>query len=98
MRVGIEIIHVLKRSESLIILLTSYTCIVGVVELLSCVLLFGTPHTVGPQAPLTVGLYRQEFWSGLPFPAPQNLPTPGIKPASAALAGGFYTQVCHWEV
>ena len=34
---------------------------------------------------------RQEYWSGLPFPSPGDLPDPGIKPASPALAGGFFT-------
>ena len=36
-------------------------------------------------------LSRQEHWSGLPFPPPGDLPDPGIKPASPALAGGFFT-------
>ena len=39
---------------------------------------------------------RQEYWSGLPFPTPGDLPDPGIEPAylaSAALAGGFFTTV-----
>ena len=34
---------------------------------------------------------RQEYWSGLPFPSPENLPNPGIKPVSPALTGGFFT-------
>ena len=34
---------------------------------------------------------RQEFWSGLPFPSPGNIPDPGIKPLSPVLAGGFFT-------
>ena len=38
-----------------------------------------------PQAPLTVGISRQEYRSGLPFPSPGDLPNPGIKPASPAL-------------
>ena len=33
---------------------------------------------------------RQEYWSGLPFPSPGDLPDPGIKPVSPALVGGFY--------
>ena len=47
----------------------------------------------GLQAPLSKGSPRQEYWSGLPFPA-EDLPQPGIKPtfpASPALAGGFFT-------
>ena len=38
-----------------------------------------------------MGFPRQEYWSGLPFPSPGDLPIPGIKPASPALAGGFFT-------
>jgi len=37
-----------------------------------------TPWTVAPQAPLCMGFSRQEYWSGLPFPSPGNLPHPGI--------------------
>ena len=52
---------------------------------------FATPWTGIHQAPLCLGLSRQEYWSGLPFPPPGDLPDPGIKPASPALAGGFLT-------
>ena len=48
-----------------------------------------------PQAPLSIGLSQQECWSGLPFPPPEDLPDPGIEPASPAapaLAGGFFPQ------
>ena len=46
--------------------------------------LFATPWTVAHQSPLSMGFSRQEYWSGLPFPAPGNLPNPGIEPASVA--------------
>ena len=55
---------------------------------------FATPWTVARQAPLSMGFPRQEYWSGLPFPPPADLPDPGIEPASLmspALAGGFFT-------
>ena len=52
---------------------------------------FVTPWTVAPQVPLSMGFPRQEYWSGLPFPSLRELPNPGIKPASPALAGGFFT-------
>ena len=52
---------------------------------------FGTPWTVAHQAPLSAGFPRQEYWSGLPFPSPGNLPYPGIESTSPALAGGFFT-------
>ena len=41
--------------------------------------------TVAYQAPLSVGFSKQEYWSGLPFPSPGDLPDPGIKPGSPAL-------------
>ena len=49
-----------------------------------------TPWTVAHQAPLSMGFSRQEYWSGLPFPPPEDLPDPGIKPASLELAGRFF--------
>ena len=59
-----------------------------------------TPWTVAHQAPLSLGLFRQAYWSGLPFPAPGDLPDPGIEPmslSSAALAGRFFTNSTTWE-
>ena len=50
-----------------------------------------TPWTVAHRAPLSMGFPRQEYWRGLPFPSPGDLPDPGIKPASPAVAGGFFT-------
>jgi len=50
-----------------------------------------TPWTVACQAPWSKGFPRQESWSGLPFPSPGNLPDPGIKLMSPALAGRFFT-------
>ena len=52
---------------------------------LSRVQLFVTPRTVADQAPPSMGFSRQEYWSGLPFPSPGDLPNPGIKPGSPAL-------------
>jgi len=52
---------------------------------------FVTAWTVACQAPLSIGFSRQEYWSGWPFPSPRELPYPGIKPMSPALAGGFFT-------
>ena len=53
--------------------------------LLSCVQLFATLWTVAHQVPLCMGFFRQEYWSGLPFPSPGDRPDPGIKPGSSAL-------------
>ena len=55
------------------------------VKLLSCVQLFATPWTVAHQAPPSMEFSRQEYWSGLPFPSPGDLPNPGIKPRSLEL-------------
>ena len=55
------------------------------VKSLSHVRLFVTPWTVAHQAPLSMGFSRQEYWSGLPFPSPGDLPDPGIEPGSPAL-------------
>ena len=59
----------------------------------SLVQLFATPSSVAHQAPLSMGFSRPEYWSGLPFPPPEELPNPGIELASLrspALAGGFF--------
>ena len=52
---------------------------------LSHVWLFATPGTVAYQALPSMGFSRQEYWSGLPFPSPGDLPNPGIEPGSPAL-------------
>ena len=47
--------------------------------------LFGIPCSIAHQIPLSMGFVRQEYWSGLPFPSPGNLPDPGIEPRSLTL-------------
>ena len=62
--------------------------------MLSLIRLFATPWIVANQASLSMGFPRQEYWSGLPFPSPSELPDPGIECVSLespALAGGFFT-------
>ena len=54
-------------------------------ETLNHVWLFATPWTVAYQAPLSMEFSRQEYWNGLPFPSPGDLPDPGIEPGSPAL-------------
>ena len=49
-----------------------------------------TQWTVACQVPLSMGISRQEYWSGLPFPSLEYLPDPGIEPAYPALAGRFF--------
>ena len=58
--------------------------------------LFATLWTVAHQVPLSIGFIRQEYWSGLPFPPPGDLPFSGIEPESPVspeLAGRFFN---HW--
>ena len=55
------------------------------VQSLSHVRLFVTPGTVAHQTPLSMGFSRQDYWSGLPFPSPGDLPNPEIKCWSPAL-------------
>ena len=63
-----------------------YICIyIYIVKLLSHVCLLVTPWTVAHQAPPSMEFSRQEYWSGLPFPSPGDLPDPGVKPGSPAL-------------
>ena len=67
----------------------------------SCVQLFVTLWTVAYRDPLSMRFSRQEYWCGLPCPAPGDLPDLGIKPApfmSPALAGVFFTTNFTWEV
>ena len=52
---------------------------------LSCVWLFASPWTVAYHASLSMGFSRQEYWSGLPFPSPEDLFHPGIEPRSPTL-------------
>ena len=61
--------------------------VVGVCSVMSQ--LFATPMDC--QAPLFMGFSRQEYWSGLPFPSPEDLPNPGIESVSLALASEFFT-------
>ena len=54
-----------------------------------------------PEAPLSMGFSRQEYWIRLPCPSPGSLPNPGIKPmslTSSALIAGFFTTISTWEV
>ena len=71
-----------------------------VISRLSRVWLFATLWTIAHQGLLSVVFSRQEYWSGLPFPPPGDLPDPGIEPSSLtspALAGGFFTVRTTWE-
>ena len=67
--------------------------------MLSPVQLFAAPWTTACQTPLCMEFSRQEYWSGLPFPTPEDLPDPVIEReslASPALVGGFLTTSAIW--
>ena len=67
----------------------------------SRVWVFATLQTVACQAPLSMGFSREEYWSGLPFPSPGDLPDPGIQPTSftsPALAGRFFITSATWKM
>ena len=68
--------------------------------MLSRVQLFAAPWTVARQVSLSIEFSSQEYWIGLSFPPPGDLPNSGIEPASLvppALAGGFFTTSATWE-
>ena len=68
---------------------------------LSLVQLFATPWTVTHQALLSMRFFRQEYWSGLPFPPPGDLHNPATESlslVSPGLAGGYFTTGTTWEV
>ena len=66
--------------------------------MLSHVQLFATPWTVTCQPPQSMAFSRQEYWSGLPVPAPGDLPDPRTERESPELAGGFFLTSATWEV
>ena len=55
------------------------------------------PWTVTCQAPLSMGFSNQEYWSGLPFPSPGDLPNPGIEPGSPALQADPWVGKIPWR-
>ena len=76
-------------NESGSTLVTSlYLVVVGVLASKSCLTL-ATPWTVARQPPLPMEFSRQEYWNGLPFPSPGDLPEPGMEPESPALQAVF---------
>ena len=77
-----------------------YIFVLCVLSHFSHVQLGATRWTIACRVPLSMGFSRQEYWSGLPFPSPGDLPNPGLKPVylmSHALAGGFFITSATWE-
>ena len=87
-------------SLSMLIFLICEYIHVCVLSSFSCVWLFVTPPTAARQAPLSMGVSRQEYWNRLPCPPQRLLPDPGITPASLmspVLAGRVFTTSATWE-
>ena len=77
-----------KEINNLMLIIKSVDTLVVIkvkLKSLSPVQLFATPWTVAYQASPSMGFSRQEYWSGLPFPSPGDLPDPGIEPGSPTL-------------
>ena len=76
-------------------------CVHGICICHCCLVAKSCPTLLQPhgvcQAPLSMGSPRQEYWSGLPFPSPGDLPDPGIELTSPELAGGFFTTEPPWK-
>ena len=66
-------------------------CFLSVNKLFSCKVIFDSFATPWTDRLLCMGFPRQEYWSGLPFPFPEDLLNPGVEPRSPVLAGGFFT-------
>ena len=81
--------QILKRHKTYRKQIVKCKC-VSVLVAKSCPTL-ATPWTVVCKAPQSMGFSRQEYWSGLPFPSPGDLPDPGIEPGSLALQADFFT-------
>ena len=62
-----------------------WTAVYGVAQSWTLKQLSSSSSRLAYQAPLSMGFSRQEYWSGLPFPSPEDLPDPGIEPGSPTL-------------
>ena len=87
--------RIFKNENTLHGIIMMYMSLCSALIIKSCPTLV-TPWTVARQAPLSMGFSRQEHWSGLSFPSPEDLPNPGIEPRSPALqADSLLTEL--WE-
>ena len=86
----------MDREFSLVHKASAVMCSVLLLSHFNHVWLFATPGTVARQAPLSMGFFRQEYWSGLPFPTPRDLPDPGIKVVSSWKSPALQTESYLW--
>ena len=88
------VVNFVFQNQIEVVISQIYEC---VLSRFRCVQLGATLWTVDSQAPLSMGSSRQECWSGFPCPLPRDLPNPGVKHRSLALAGRFFTTTTTWE-
>ena len=79
----------LSQSQCLVILKSSGISLLSLLFVFSCSVM--SERTIACQASLSMGFPREDYWSGVPFPSPGDLPDPQIEPVSPALAGRFFT-------
>ena len=96
--VEIRVLNILQMKFQKVRNIAEKFYIVLEVKSLSHVQLFATPWTVAYQAPWFMGFSREEYWSGLPFPSPGDLPNPGIEPRSFALQTDALLSEPNWNV
>ena len=84
-------VHIVKAMVFPVVMYGCEYWTIKKVKSLSCVRLLATPWTAAYQAPPSMGFCRQEYWSGLPFPSPGDLPDPGMEPRSLALQADTLT-------
>ena len=83
---------IIKGNEREFLVTVKYFChLIVAVNIWIYVWLFAALWTVAYQAPVSMGFWRQEYWSGLPFPSPLDLSDPGIKPVFSWITGRFFT-------
>ena len=90
----------ISKSETLSLSLVKTEVLLALARVLSRSVVsdcFAIPWTAALQAHLPVEFFRQQYWSGLPFPTPGDLPGPGIEPVSPALAGGIFSTRGTWN-
>ena len=72
--------------------------IIAVLVAQSCLTLCDPMECSPPGSPMSMGFSRQEYWSGLPFPSPRNLPNSGVKPRSPTLKADFFYHLSHNKI
>ena len=90
-----QVLQHLKKEMLILFKCAISVVLLVVISSLSHVLLFCNPMNYSPPGSFICGISQQEYWNGLPFPTPEDLPDPGIEPTSPALAGRFFSTEPH---